>query len=121
MNRTELSSQDMKLLKIYSQETRSGYCAGCTNHCESAMEGTVPIGDVMRYLMYSRSYGDRDRATRRFNRIPERIRSEMAERDYTLAEQKCPQNIAIGKLMREALNELNQRAHSPSAAGGLRG
>jgi predicted aldo/keto reductase-like oxidoreductase len=107
MNRTELSSQDMKLLQIYSQETRSGYCAGCTDHCESAMEGTVPIGDVMRYLMYSRSYGDRDRAVRRFNRIPERIRSEMAERDYSLAEQKCRQNIAIGKLMREALNEFS--------------
>ena len=107
MNRTELSSQDMKLLHIYSQETRSGYCTGCTDHCESAMEGAVPIGDVMRYLMYSRSYADRDRAARRFNRIPERIRIEMANLDFSLAEQKCPQNIAIGKLMREALNELS--------------
>jgi predicted aldo/keto reductase-like oxidoreductase len=107
INRTELSSQDIKLLQIHTQETRSGYCAGCTGLCESAMEGAVPIGDVMRYLMYSRSYGDRDRAARRFNRIPERIRSEMANLDYSLAEQKCPQNIAIGKLMREALNELS--------------
>ena len=107
MNRTKLSSQDTKLLQVYSQETRSGYCAGCADLCESAMRGAVPISDVMRYLMYSRSYGDRDRAARRFNRIPERIRSEMADLDYSLAEQKCSQNIAIGKLMREALNELS--------------
>ena len=107
MDRTELSSQDMKLLQIYTQETRSGYCAGCTDLCESAMGGAVPIGDVMRYLMYSRSYGDRDRAARRFHRIPERIRYEMAKLDYSLAEQKCPQNIAIGKLMREAVHELS--------------
>jgi predicted aldo/keto reductase-like oxidoreductase len=107
INRTELSSQDTKLLYLYAQETRSAYCAGCTELCESAIGGVVPIGDVMRYLMYYRSYGDRDRAARRFNRIPERIRSEMANLDYSLVEQKCPQNIAIGKLMREALNELS--------------
>jgi predicted aldo/keto reductase-like oxidoreductase len=106
INRTELSSHDMKLLKMYTEETRSGYCAGCTDLCESAVGGVVPIGDVMRYLMYSRSYGDRDRAVRCFDRIPEGIRSEMANLDYSLAEQECPQNIAIGKLMREALNEL---------------
>ena len=107
INRTELPSQDIKLLQIHTQETRSCYCAGCTDLCESAMGGVVPIGDVMRYLMYSRSYGDHDRAAGRFNRISERIRSEMAYLDYSLAEQKCPQNIAIGKLMREALDELS--------------
>jgi hypothetical protein len=56
--------------------------------------------------MYYRSYGDRDRAAEFFNRIPQRIRVEMANLDYTIAEQKCPQKMAIGKLMREAVRKL---------------
>ena len=105
-NRTELSTQDFSLLQRYAQETGSGYCAGCTDLCEANVRGDVPIGDVMRYLMYCRSYGDRHRAAIHFNRIPETIRKEMSGLDYSLAEQKCPQKMAIGKLMREALNEI---------------
>jgi hypothetical protein len=30
----------------------------------------------------------------------------MARLDYSLAEQTCPQKMAIGKLMREAINEM---------------
>jgi predicted aldo/keto reductase-like oxidoreductase len=105
-NRTKLSRQDLSLLRHYAQETGSGYCAGCTDICESTITSDVPIGDVMRYLMYSRSYGDRYRATMHLNEIPETIRREMARLDYSLAEQKCPQKMAIGKLMREAINEM---------------
>ncbi len=105
-NRTTLSAQDFRLLQRYAQETVSGYCAGCTDLCESNVGVDVPIGDVMRYLMYGRSYGDRHRAAKHFYRIPETIRRQMANLDYTLAEQKCPQKMAIGKLMREAVKEM---------------
>lgn len=108
-NRTKLSSQDLRLLRHYAQETGSDYCAGCTDLCESTIRSDVPIGDVMRYLMYCRSYGDRHRATMHFNEIPEMIRREMARLDYSLAEQKCPQKISIGKLMREAVDEMTIR------------
>ena len=107
MNRTRLSSHDNHLLHTYAQETRSDYCAGCTDLCESATNGVAPIGDVMRYLMYSRSYGDHDRAARLFHRIPQKIRLEMASMDYTTAEQRCPQKMAIGKLMRQAVKEFS--------------
>ncbi len=106
MNRTRLSSNDKKLLHKYGQETRSDYCAGCNDLCESAINGTAPIGDVMRYLMYCHSYGEHHRAAQLFKRIPQRIRIEMANLDYTIAEQKCPQKMAIGKLMRQAVKEL---------------
>jgi predicted aldo/keto reductase-like oxidoreductase len=106
MNRTSLSSHDNKLLHKYAQETRSDYCAGCTDLCESATNSIAPIGEVMRYLMYYHSYGDHDRAARFFDRIPHSTRVEMASLDYTTAEQRCPQKMAIGKLMRQALKEL---------------
>jgi hypothetical protein len=107
-NRTKLSSHDLSLLRHYAQETGSGYCAGCTDLCESTITSDVPVGDVMRYLMYCRSYGDQYRATMHFKKIPERIRREMARLDYSLAEQKCPQKMAIGKLMREAVDEMTK-------------
>jgi predicted aldo/keto reductase-like oxidoreductase len=107
VNKTELSSRERKLMSHYARETRSEYCAGCTAICESAVDGRAPIGDVMRYLMYCRSYDNRDRAKTRFKEIPKKVRTQMTIIDYTKAEQQCPQNIAIGKLMREALEILS--------------
>lgn len=106
LDKTELSSQDMRLLEQYAQETASSYCAGCTHICESAVENHVQISDVMRYLMYSRSYGDGDRARSLYNEISQETRQRMASMDYSLAEQRCPQGMPIGRLMREAAEEL---------------
>jgi hypothetical protein len=64
----------------------------------------VPIGDVMRYLMYYRSYGEFDYAAVKFKTIPENVRLKMVNLDYSLAEQRCPQKMAIGKLMKEAVD-----------------
>jgi predicted aldo/keto reductase-like oxidoreductase len=106
LDRTEFSSKDMRLLEQYAYETASTYCAGCAQMCESAVQGSVPINDVMRYLMYSRSYGDQNHARLFYNQISERTRSRMASMDYSLAEQRCPQGMPIGRLMREAAEEL---------------
>jgi hypothetical protein len=104
LNRTDLSRGDMGWLHRYARKTHSDYCAGCTAICESAVEPDVPIGDVMRYLMYYRSYGEYDYAAVRFKTIPDNIRLKLTDLDYSAAEQKCPQKMAIGKLMREAVD-----------------
>ena len=106
MNKTKLSARDMVLLHQYAQKTHSDYCAGCTEICESSIHGQVPIGDVMRCLMYSRSYGDRNHAIAVFNGIPEKVRAKIASLDFSSAEKQCPQKMAIGNLMRDALKEL---------------
>jgi len=106
VNKTELSSRDTDLLQHYARETHSDYCTGCTSICESAVGEDIPIGDVMRHLMYCRSYGDRHFAMAEFNKIPEKIRIRLAKTDYSNAEQRCPQKMAIGQLMKEALTEL---------------
>jgi len=105
-DRTHLSSKDLRLLEQYAHETASSYCAGCAHICESAVEGNAPISDVMRYLMYSRSYGDRDQARSLYNEISQETRSRMASMDYSVAEQSCPQGMPIGTLMREAAKVL---------------
>lgn len=104
LNQTDLSRRDSEFLQRHARETHSDYCAGCTNICESAVETDVPIGDVMRYLMYYRSYGEHDYAAVQFKTIHEDIRLQMANVDYSLAEQRCPKNMPIGKLMKEAVN-----------------
>ena len=42
-----------------------------------------------------------------FNKIPEYTRTRLAKADYKEAERKCPQKMAIGKLMKEAEQELS--------------
>ena len=106
MDRTELSSQDNHLLNQYARETASNYCAGCAQNCEQAINGEVPISDVMRYLMYSRCYGEFKRARKLFSDLPTQVRKRIAKIDYTKAEQKCPQGMHIGRLMRKAASEL---------------
>ena len=106
MDKTKLSVGEMDLLQQYARETRWAYCTGCAAICEPAVGGHIPIGDVMRYLMYARSYGDRHRGRIHFQKIPLRIRQQMEGMDYGPAEQRCPQEMAIGRLMREALKEL---------------
>ena len=105
LNRTRLSSDDQQHLQRYAQLTRSGYCAGCGQICEKAIDSGVPISDAMRFMMYGRSYGDWHRAAHHFHLIPEKTRRIMADLNYSHAEQACPQQMAIGRLIREGLNE----------------
>ena len=106
-DKTQLSARDNALLQRYAQETRSAYCTGCTAICESYVTGEAPIGDVMRYLMYARSYGNHREAGDLFKRIPAKIRAQLMHLDYGLAERKCPQKMAIGKLMQKAVENLS--------------
>ena len=102
VDKTRLTENDTRLFRQYAAETESGYCAGCTDICEGAVENAVPIGDVMRCLMYHRSYGDFDRAATLYRSLPAEIRSRIAALDYSAAELKCPRNLAISRLMKDA-------------------
>ncbi|MGD8740779.1 MAG: aldo/keto reductase [Desulfobacterales bacterium] len=105
-DKIKLSARDNELLQRYAKETRSAYCTGCTDICESCVEAEAPIGDVMRYLMYCNSYDDYQRAADSFNKIPQKIRTRLTRLDYLMAERKCPQGLPIAKLMQEAKKKL---------------
>jgi len=104
-NRTQLTKSDRRRMQRYAQETRSDYCLGCTRICEAALDSRAPIGDIMRHLMYWRSYGDHHRAQGFFDQLPQERRIEIAALDYQAAERLCPQQMAIGQLVQEALKE----------------
>ena len=105
-NKIKLSTQDFQLLQKFAQETQSNYCAGCTDICESAVAARVPIGDVMRYLMYCNSYDAYKLAADGFRKIPQKIRKRISRLDYSAAESRCPHRLPIARLMREAKQKL---------------
>lgn len=106
LNTTKLSALDKRLLRQYADETCADYCTGCTHICESALTDSVPIGDIMRFLMYSRSYADDERARASFRNLPADIRRRIRTADYSTAEKRCPQQMAIGRLVQEAARKL---------------
>jgi len=106
LDKTELTAEDMKVFEEVARETCSGYCAGCAYICDSALPDLPYVSDVMRYLMYHNSYGEKEYARQLFARIPARARNKMRSTDYSLAEARCPQRLPIARLMAEAATRL---------------
>jgi len=102
LDKASLTGADKAALEQYAQATCSSYCAGCTNLCETALGRRVPVGDVMRSLMYYHGYGDRDLARSVFGGFPEATRQQLGTMDYSAAEKVCPRRLPIAALMKEA-------------------
>ena len=105
--KVQLTQKDKELLASYAACTSHMYCPQCTRNCQVDSEKDLPIGDVMRSLMYANSYGDRDLGKTTFQSLPAEIREAIPGWDYTAAELRCPNNLPIGRLMREAAVELS--------------
>ncbi len=106
VDKTRLSSADHRLMARYDSETAADYCAGCSDLCEAAFSRPLPIGEVMRCLMYSRSYGDPERGRRLFSSLSPTAQRRLSEVDFSDAERRCPRAVPIGRLMKEAAAEL---------------
>jgi predicted aldo/keto reductase-like oxidoreductase len=105
LDKTKLAAEDMDMLKRYAQATCSGYCAGCAHICEPVALG-VPVGDIMRALMYHDSYGDIAHAKAVFAEIPADVKQRLLSIDYSIAESRCPNRMPIGKLVADAAAKL---------------
>jgi predicted aldo/keto reductase-like oxidoreductase len=101
VEQTRLSKTDHERLAQYARETSGDYCAGCERLCSEVLPERVPIGDVMRCLMYFHSYQDYGLARSTFESLPARTRQLLTQLDFREAERSCPRKLPIGKLMRE--------------------
>jgi len=112
--RGSLDREAMVALESEARESSSSYCAGCSTLCQAGRDADVPIRDVMRYLMYARSYGDSGRARGAFAELPATVKRTIENRDFAGAERRCPQKLPIGALLKQAAHELGGPS-SPSA------
>jgi len=106
LDKTKLTRADIEVFKEYAQATCSGYCAGCAYICDSGLPDVPYVSDIMRYLMYYNSYGERHAARELFAQIPGKARDKLLNIDYRLAEARCPQHLPIGELVAEAVRKL---------------
>lgn len=107
LHKKNLSERDKQRLEQYAQQTAPGYCAGCADVCEPAVDLDIPICDILRYSMYYYSYGDRHTALRLFNALPAEVRTNILKADYSKAEKDCPQKIQISSVLKEIQADLS--------------
>jgi aryl-alcohol dehydrogenase-like predicted oxidoreductase len=109
LDKTKLSQTDVDVLREYAQATCNSYCAGCAHICDSALTVRFQqgqISDIMRYLMYYNSYGEKKMAKELFAEIPRAVLSKLLSTNYSTAEARCPQHLPIGELVDEAVSKL---------------
>jgi len=109
LDKTKLTKADIGVFKEYAEATCSSYCAGCADICDSTLPDALRpgrISDIMRYLMYYNSYGDKARARKLFAEIPSEVRSKLLSANYGPAEARCPQHLPIHRLVAEAISKL---------------
>jgi len=106
LNKRSLTGGDKQRLEKFAHQTAPGYCAGCANICESAVDPGIPISDILRYSMYHHSYGDRETALTLFNSLPEDVKANILKADYSKAEKYCPQKVQIGKVLKKTYKDL---------------
>jgi uncharacterized protein len=105
LDTTPLTSEEMRLFEQYALASADQYCTGCGRICESAVNGHVPISDIMRYHMYGQSYGHLDWSRAHYQQLADPIRRRLVEADFKEAERRCPQGMPIAKLMRRAVRD----------------
>jgi predicted aldo/keto reductase-like oxidoreductase len=101
----KLSALDRKVLGRLAEDSCSLYCKACMR-CESVLPSGARVPDVLRYMMYYNSYGEKYEARELFRRLPEETRRTLATRDYAAAERVCPSRIRIGSAMMAAAEVL---------------
>jgi predicted aldo/keto reductase-like oxidoreductase len=101
----KLSARHKRLLDRYAQATCSGYCAGCADICESAVDYRIPISDILRGSMYRFGYGDREKALELFGTLPFDMGTKVLNTDFSAAENRCPHKIQIGRLLKTAIED----------------
>jgi len=106
LDKTRLTQADRNVFEQYARATCDGYCAGCSNICNSALPDTPHVSDIMRYLMYYNSYGEHAAARELFAQIPHNVRDRLLSTDYSPAEAHCPQHLPIAELVAEAVSKL---------------
>ncbi len=97
----QLSMNEFMQLNRLAALTSSYRCKGCSQICESRIDGDLKVADTLRYLMYHESYGRHGEAREKFARLTPTQR-DFSGIDLSAATAACPQGIDIAARLRKA-------------------
>ena len=106
LDKTKLAKEDFDFFEQYAQKTCDGYCTACGHICDSVLTDSPYTSEILRYMMYYNSYGEKEMARELFAQVPGRVKSRLLSTDYRSAEARCPQHLPIDKLIGEAVSKL---------------
>jgi hypothetical protein len=105
--------RDKVLMRQFARATCDGYCAGCTTNCEQAADG-LPVGDVMRSLMYYHNYGEPALASQALGTLGGDALGRLSSIDLGPAAKKCPNHLPIGEMVAQAVRLMSLPAYLTS-------
>src|SRR5688572_17243624 len=97
----KLGAREIEDLRRYARATRAIACDGCDHLCGQALNASVPVGTLLRYLMYHDSYGKRDEARALYQALPAAARSLDAI-DWSRAADACPNGLDLAHYLKRA-------------------
>ena len=106
LDKKEVAQADRHAFAGYAAATCDGYCAGCAHKCDEAMPDAPYVSEIMRYLMYHNSYGDKAMARSCSLDSTRRPEPPARYRLYRRRTRLSAQRMAIGKLINEAVTKL---------------
>lgn len=106
MSPVKLSMGEFMQLHRLAGRTSHLHCRGCNRICEGRVEGNTRIADMMRYLMYYESYGEKDHALAMYKNLKDDER-RIDGIDFAAAARACPQSINIRARLEKARELLN--------------
>ena len=103
--KSKLTVTEAAALKQYAAATDHLYCRGCDHLCRSAAGSVVAVADILRFKMYHDHYGKRTRAKELYAELDGAAKS-LENADWGAAEQACPHNLPLQRLLVEATRTL---------------
>ena len=100
-SQVELTAKEMTQLHRFAAQTADQRCQGCSEICETCVDGNLKIADQLRYLMYDDSYGDHGQAQALYRALDADQR-DFEGVDLSAAMRACPQGINIAERLAEA-------------------
>ena len=99
----KLTVAEADAIQEHAQLVSHLWCRGCDHICRKASGAgsTVAVADSLRFLMYHDHYGKMEHARTLYAGLPEADRDPeaIANGDWAAAEQVCPHNVPLTKLM----------------------
>jgi len=102
----QLSMNEFQQLRQIATASAAYSCHGCSQICESRVDGDLKIADTLRYLMYHECYGEPQRANQLYRALSPTQRT-LDGIDFARAEAACPQGIRIAERLALARRTLD--------------